>query len=74
MVGVVGDVRHNGIAGVVKAKFYRPHAQFHRSRGGPTRDMALVLKTDGDPLALAGGSFPRFAGSTPRCRSRACAR
>ena len=55
VVGVVGDVRHNGITGVVKAKFYRPHAQFHRSRGGPTRDMALVLKTGGPPLALAGG-------------------
>ncbi len=54
VVGIVGDVRHNGITGVVKAKFYRPHAQFHRSRGGPTRDMALVLKTGGDPLALAG--------------------
>jgi putative ABC transport system permease protein len=53
VVGVVGDVRHNGIAGAVKAKFYRPHAQFHRSRGGPTRDMALVLKAEGDPLALA---------------------
>jgi putative ABC transport system permease protein len=54
VVGVVGDVRHNGITGVVKPKFYRPHAQFHRSRGGATRDMALVVKTDGDPLALAG--------------------
>jgi putative ABC transport system permease protein len=54
LVGVVGDVRHNGITGIVKPKFYRPLAQFHRSRGGPTRDMALVVKTGGDPLALAG--------------------
>jgi predicted permease len=54
VVGVVADVRHNGITGVVKAKFYRPHAQFHRSRGGPTRDMALVVKSVGDPLALVG--------------------
>jgi predicted permease len=55
VVGVVGDVRHNGITSVVKAKFYRPLAQYHRSRGGgATRDMALVLKADGDPLALAG--------------------
>ena len=54
VVGVVGDVRHNGITGVVKAKFYRSYAQFHRSRGGrATRDLALVVKTDGDPLALA---------------------
>ena len=55
VVGIVGDVRHNGITGVVKPKFYRSYAQFHRSRGGnATRDMALVVKTDGDPLALAG--------------------
>ncbi len=54
VVGVVGDVRHNGITGVVKAKFYRPYTQFHRSRGGPTRDLALVVKAKGDPLALAG--------------------
>jgi len=53
VVGVVGDVRHNGITGVVKAKFYRSHAQFHRSRGRPTRDLALVVKTDSDPRALA---------------------
>lgn len=53
VVGVVGDVRHNGITGVVKPKFYRPYTQFHRSRGGPTRDMALVVRTKGDPLALA---------------------
>jgi hypothetical protein len=53
VVGVVGDVRHNGLLGAVKATFYRPHAQFHRSRGGATRDMALVLRTGGDPLALA---------------------
>ena len=60
-------MRHNGITGVVKAKFYRPHAQFHRSRGGATRDMALVLKADGDPLALAGAvSAASCGGSTPR--------
>ena len=54
VVGIAGDVRHNGITGVVKAKFYRPYTQFHRSRGGrPTRDLALVVKTDRDPLALA---------------------
>jgi putative ABC transport system permease protein len=54
VVGIVGDVRHNGITGAVKAKFYRPYAQFHRSRGGPTRDLALVVRTKGNPLALAG--------------------
>jgi predicted permease len=54
VIGIVGDVRHNGITGTVKAKFYRPYSQFHRSRGGSaTRDLALVVRTDGDPLRLA---------------------
>jgi putative ABC transport system permease protein len=54
VIGIVGDVRHNGITGTVKAKFYRPYSQFHRSRGGnATRDLALVVRTDGDPLRLA---------------------
>jgi len=53
VVGIAGDVRHNGITGVVKAKFYRPYTQFHRSRGNPTRDLALVVKADADPRALA---------------------
>jgi putative ABC transport system permease protein len=73
VVGVVGDVRHNGITGVVKAKFYRPLAQFHRSRGGATRDMALVLKADGDPLALAGqvhAVVRRVDGAVPVSRVR----
>jgi putative ABC transport system permease protein len=53
VVGVVGDVRHNGITGPVKAKFYRPYAQFHLSSGNPTRFMNLVIKASGDPLAHA---------------------
>ncbi len=54
VVGVVGDVRHNGLTGVVKPKFYRPAAQFHLSSGNPPRNMNLVVKaTSADPLALA---------------------
>ena len=52
VVGVVGDVRHNGVRAPVKTKFYRPSEQFHRSTGFPIRAMSLVVKTDGDPLAL----------------------
>jgi len=54
VVGVVGDVRHNGLTGIVKPKFYRPAAQFHLSSGNPPRSMNLVVKTTlSDPLALA---------------------
>jgi predicted permease len=53
VVGVVADVKHNGITGVVKEKFYIPHTQWHRSVGFPVRAMSLVVKTSGDPLALA---------------------
>ncbi len=52
IVGVVADVRHNGITEVVKEKFYVPHRQWHMSVGNPIRSMALVVKTDMDPLAL----------------------
>ena len=53
VVGIVRDVRHNGISAPVKEKFYRPHAQFHRSSGNPARNMTLVIRTATDPLALA---------------------
>ena len=53
VVGIVKDVRHNGISTPIKEKFYRPHAQFPRSTGRPMRGMTLVVKTAGEPLALA---------------------
>ena len=53
VVGVVRDVRHNGMTGIVKPKFYRPQPQFFRSSGNSTRNMSLVVKADGDPLELA---------------------
>jgi putative ABC transport system permease protein len=54
VVGVVADVRHNGITDVVKEKFYVPHPQWHQSVGFPIRAMTLVVKTAGDPSALTG--------------------
>jgi putative ABC transport system permease protein len=53
VVGVVGDVRHNGLEVAIKEKFYRPHAQFPAVTGFAVRNMNLVVKTAGDPLALA---------------------
>jgi putative ABC transport system permease protein len=47
IVGVVGDVRHNGPAHEAGPQIYYPSA----SR--PARTMAIVLRTAGDPLKLA---------------------
>jgi len=54
IVGVLHDERHNGITGAVKEKFFVPYAQFPAARGGgASRAMTLVVRTSGDPLALA---------------------
>jgi putative ABC transport system permease protein len=53
VVGVVRNVRHNGVTAVIKEKFYVPYAQFPAARsGGAARNMTLVARSGGDPLAL----------------------
>ena len=54
VVGIVKDVRHNGITDVVKEKFYIPHTQWHRSLGNANliRGMTLVVRTQGNPSSL----------------------
>jgi putative ABC transport system permease protein len=52
IVGIVADVRHNGITDVVKEKFYIPHTQWHKAVGFPIRSMSLVVKTSTDPNTL----------------------
>jgi ABC-type antimicrobial peptide transport system permease subunit len=47
-------VKHNGITGGVKEKFYIPHTQWHKSIGNPIRGMTLVIRTDMDPGQLTG--------------------
>jgi putative ABC transport system permease protein len=55
VVGVVADVRHNGLTEPIKEKFYIPHTQWHRSTGVPQRALSLVVKTSSlDPLTLVG--------------------
>ncbi len=53
VVGVVGDIRHNGIIADVKDRFYRPHAQVTRSLGS-MRSMTLTVAGQGDPGGLIG--------------------
>ena len=52
VVGIVADVRHNGLEVAIKEKFYRPHAQFPATVGFAVRNMNLVVKTARDPRAL----------------------
>lgn len=54
VVGVVHDLRHNGLVAPVKEKFYCPHAQFANSTGYVPREMTLVVRTTGDPATIAG--------------------
>ncbi len=53
VIGIVADVKHNGVTGTVKPKFYRPHAQWHMSAGNPMRNMTLVVRTTANPASLA---------------------
>jgi putative ABC transport system permease protein len=55
VVGIVADERHNGMTGVVKEKFYIPHGQWPIVTGGNViRNVFVVARTTGDPLAVAG--------------------
>ncbi len=55
VVGIVADERHNGVTGVIKEKFSIPHTQWHVvTAGNPIRNAFVVVRTTGDPLALAG--------------------
>ncbi len=52
IVGVVGDIRHNGITGQINSKWYAPHAQVGASLGFTSNAMTLVIRTEGDPLSI----------------------
>ena len=52
VIGIVEDVKHNELTGIIKEKFYRPHSQFHLSTGNPIRGMTLVMRSAGDPTSL----------------------
>ncbi|MEO7520745.1 MAG: FtsX-like permease family protein [Gemmatimonas sp.] len=53
IVGVVGNVHHNGITREVKAQFYATIGQFAKAPGNSTRNFSVVVKTAGNPAALA---------------------
>ncbi|HSC29010.1 MAG TPA: ABC transporter permease [Vicinamibacterales bacterium] len=65
VVGLVADVRHNGITEPVKEKFYVPHTQWHRSTGFPIRAMTLAVRSSGSPASLAGEIRQRIRAMDP---------
>ncbi len=54
IVGIARTVRHNEVTEAPRAEMYVPHAQLPREIGSTPRGMAIVVRTNGDPLALAG--------------------
>jgi len=67
VVGIVADVRHNGVTAPIKTKFYLPYAQYPVATGnGPITDGTIVLRTDRDPLVLAPGMRAAAAAVDPQ--------
>jgi hypothetical protein len=57
VVGIVGNVRHRGLAETARPEMYLPHAQFFETAPDsvvPVRAMTLTMRVRGDPEALTG--------------------
>jgi predicted permease len=54
VVGIVRNVRHNGVTAPIKEKFYVPYAQFPLETGFAARNMNLVVRSTADQVALTG--------------------
>ena len=52
IVGVVDNVKHNGLTREVKAQFYAPQPQFAMNPGNTSRTMTLVVRGTVDPTTL----------------------
>ena len=52
IVGIVDNVKHNGLTREVKAQFYAPQPQFATNPGNTSRSMTLVVRGTGDPMRL----------------------
>ncbi|MFW6078571.1 MAG: ABC transporter permease, partial [Gemmatimonadota bacterium] len=54
VVGIVADVRHNGLAAAPRPEMYLPHAQFRLwGSGDAIAGMTLTVRTETDPASLS---------------------
>ena len=54
IVGIVGTVRHNAVVEEPRNEMYIAHAQLPGHIRSAPRGMTLVIKTDGNPIAMSG--------------------
>lgn len=66
VVGVVDDVRHDGLTAEVRPKYYAVHSQFPVSAGFAPRTMTLVVEAEGEAVALAGPVVAELRALDPR--------
>jgi predicted permease len=52
IVGVVGDIYHQGLSEVINSKWYAPHEQFAAAVGFTPNAMRLVIRTSADPVSV----------------------
>jgi putative ABC transport system permease protein len=65
IVGIVANVRHNAIVEEPRAEMYIPQAQVNRETGGNPRAMAIVVRTESNPLAIVDGLRATIRGLDP---------
>ena len=66
IVGIVENVRHNGLTREVKAQFYAPQPQFATNPGNTSRTMTLVVRGNSDPQHLIAPVRAAIRGLDPR--------